>query len=235
DVQKIMDDAKHGVIYFSMGSMMKSASFPATLKRDLIKMFAGLRETVLWKFEEEFTDLPKNVHVFKWLPQLSVLGHPNCKLFITHAGILSISEAIHVGVPIISVPMYGDQFLNAHRAVQKGFSRRILLEMNFVQQLQEAIEDMTSDPSYHKNMKEVAVAFHHRLVSPSAELVHWVEHVIVTRGAPHLRSKALRMPFYQKYYLDLAVLVILCISMLGFALKLLRNMRGKVDVKKKTK
>lgn len=69
-----MDEAKHGVIYFSMGSMLKSKTFPDVLKKELLQMFSGLKQTVLWKFEETPRKLPKNVHVVKWAPQQDILG-----------------------------------------------------------------------------------------------------------------------------------------------------------------
>lgn len=40
-------------------------------------------------------------------------GHPNIKAFITHGGLLGALEAVHCGVPMIIIPQYGDQFMNA--------------------------------------------------------------------------------------------------------------------------
>lgn len=69
-----MDEATNGVIYFSMGTILKSRDMPQVLKNDLIKVFSRLKQTVLWKFEEDFPYLPKNVHVLKWAPQQSILS-----------------------------------------------------------------------------------------------------------------------------------------------------------------
>lgn len=69
-----MDESKNGVIYFSMGSNLKSKELPNELKESLLKMFGQLRQTVLWKFEEQLSNLPKNVHILKWAPQPSILG-----------------------------------------------------------------------------------------------------------------------------------------------------------------
>lgn len=74
DLQKIMDEAKHGVIYFSMGSNAKSTDWPDVLKKDFLELFSGLKQTVLWKFEEHLPNLPKNVHILNWAPQQSILG-----------------------------------------------------------------------------------------------------------------------------------------------------------------
>lgn len=74
DIKDLMDNAKHGVIYYSMGSIWKSKDMPEGIKRDLLKVFGELKETVIWKFEEDLPNLPKNVHVLKWAPQTSILG-----------------------------------------------------------------------------------------------------------------------------------------------------------------
>lgn len=74
DLQKIMDDAKHGVIYFSMGTMLQSSKLPQAIKTGLLDIFKGLKQTVIWKFEEQLPNRPQNVHILRWAPQQSILG-----------------------------------------------------------------------------------------------------------------------------------------------------------------
>lgn len=69
-----MDNAKYGVIYFSLGSNLKSKDLPEHYKKNLLKMFGELKQTVIWKFEEALPKLPKNVHILQWAPQTSILG-----------------------------------------------------------------------------------------------------------------------------------------------------------------
>lgn len=52
--------------------------------------------------------------------KLKFLGHVNVKAFVTHAGMLSSAEAMHCGVPVISVPIFGDQFANAQSTRENG-------------------------------------------------------------------------------------------------------------------
>ncbi|XP_062525247.1 UDP-glucosyltransferase isoform X2 [Bombyx mori] len=215
DLKEIMENAKHGVIYFSMGSNLKSTEMPDEMKQNLVKMFGELKQTIIWKFEEDFPNLPKNVHIVNWAPQPSILSHPNCVLFITHGGLLSTTESVHFGVPIVGIPVFGDQFINVQRAVKRGFAKKVDFSYSMVGELKVAIQEILSDSSYRTRIKELSLIYHDRPVSPGAELVHWVEHVARTRGALHLRSPALHVPFYQKLYLDLLA-VVLIISLIFY-------------------
>ncbi|XP_028179413.1 UDP-glucuronosyltransferase 2B2-like [Ostrinia furnacalis] len=208
DLQTLMDNAKHGVIYFSLGSNIKSKDLPDETKQGLLKMFGKLNHIVIWKFEEALSGLPSNVHILQWAPQPSILAHPNCILFITHGGLLSTTETIHFGKPIIGIPVFGDQFVNVNRAVAKGFAKRVDLSYDMADELEAAIKDIIQDPKYSNKVKELSLVYHDRPVPPGKELVHWVEHVVKTKGAPHLRSPALSVPLYQKMYLDLIALVV---------------------------
>lgn len=69
-----MDNAKHGVIYFSMGSLWQSKALPKSLISGLLKIFGELKQTVIWKFEDDLKEVPKNVHIVQWAPQPSILG-----------------------------------------------------------------------------------------------------------------------------------------------------------------
>ena len=47
-------------------------------------------------------------------------AHPNVKLFISHGGLLSISEAVYEGVPVLGIPIFGDQQANIKNIQDKG-------------------------------------------------------------------------------------------------------------------
>ena len=53
---------------------------------------------------------------------INIPAHPNTHLFITHAGLLSTQESIYHGVPMIDIPIFGDQDFNAHRATELGIA-----------------------------------------------------------------------------------------------------------------
>lgn len=211
DLKRIMDNSKHGVIYFSMGSNLKSKDFPIKLKRGILEVFASLKQTVIWKFEEVLPDMPKNVHILQWAPQQSILAHPNTVLFITHGGQLSITETVHFGVPVISIPVFADQFLNSVRAEKKGYGKKVDLSYNMHEDIKVAINEILGNPKYAAKAKELSRAYHDVPMKPKDELTYWVEHVIRTGGAPHLRSPALQLYLYERIYLDVIVVILIII------------------------
>ena len=86
---------------------------------------------------------------------------------------------------------------------------------------------------YAKKVKELSFIYHHRETKPGASLVHWIEHVIETSGAPHLRSPALHVPLYQKLFLDLIALILLGVIVVVRMAKKLLSSNTKSEVKKK--
>nr|GMD39522.1 UDP-glycosyltransferase 73C3-like [Ipomoea batatas] len=47
-----------------------------------------------------------------WAPQLEILSHPSIRGFMTHCGWNSTLEAVSAGVPMITFPMFAEQFFN---------------------------------------------------------------------------------------------------------------------------
>ncbi|CAH0678007.1 unnamed protein product [Spodoptera exigua] len=240
NLQKIMDDAENGVIYFSMGSNLKSKTMPEELKKGLLEVFGRLKQTVLWKFEENLPDRPKNVHILQWAPQQSILvfifsAHPNLVLFITHGGLLSLTEAVYFGAPVIAIPVFADQFLNANQVQHKGIGVKVDLSYNLHKDLKIALDEVLGDlPKYTARAKEISSAYRDNPISPGQELSFWVEHVVRTRGAPHLRSVVLQVPLYQQMYLDvLVVLLAPVIILLLVVKKILCNILPKTKKLKK--
>ncbi|CAG7725988.1 unnamed protein product, partial [Allacma fusca] len=173
DLDEFLSGAKDGFIYFSMGSIVQSKSFPEHLRKQFIEVFSKLKQRVLWKFEAQFDDLPPNVKVSKWLPQQDILGHPNIKLFITHGGALSTQESIYHGVPLVAIPIFTDQNANARLAAMKGYAIDLeLLDLDGPM-LEGAIKKILTDPSYTQKAKEISVYFRDQPITPLEKAVYW--------------------------------------------------------------
>ncbi|XP_015838842.1 UDP-glycosyltransferase UGT5-like [Tribolium castaneum] len=219
DLQEFLDGAKDGVIYFSMGSNLKSAELPNDKRDAILKTFAKLKQKVLWKWEEE--DLPgksPNVKTAKWLPQQDILAHPNVKLFITHGGLLSTIETIYHGVPILAIPIFGDQKMNARSAVKSGYGVYLAYSEIKEETLTNSINEVLNNQKYKDNVQKRSKLFHDRIVSPLDTAIYWIEYVIRHKGAPHLRVAALDLPWYKYLLLDVigVIALVLLSSLLVF-------------------
>ncbi|KAG6460675.1 UDP-glucosyltransferase 2 [Manduca sexta] len=219
DLQELLDGSPQGVVYFSMGSVLKSAKFPDVTKRELLQVLGELKQTVLWKFEEQLENMPKNVHIRSWMPQDSILAHPNVKVFITHGGLLSTLEALNSGVPLLAVPIFGDQPANAERIALAGFGRHIKFRPEMAQDLKVELREMLSNDSYLKKAKSLSSLFHNRVVPPKKLISRYIELAIETNGAYHLRSSSRLYPWYQRWMLDQLALVLLVLLLAFLALR----------------
>ena len=94
---------------------------------------------------EDIDGKSENVMIKKWLPQADILAHPKLKLFISHCGLGSIVESKYLGIPILGLPMFGDQMMNADLAVQEGWviqmDLKTLDEDEFYKNIQELLHN----------------------------------------------------------------------------------------------
>ena len=86
----------------------------------------------IWKWNAEIEDLPKNVIVKSWLPQQDILAHPNLKVFVTHGGIGSVTEAIYHKATLVGIPFANDQKPNLLRAEQQGYA--VMLDLDLLEE-----------------------------------------------------------------------------------------------------
>ncbi|XP_028128395.1 UDP-glycosyltransferase UGT5 isoform X3 [Diabrotica virgifera virgifera] len=201
-LDKLVSSAPNGVILISMGSTLKGSTFPEEQRKMFLKVFSQLKYTVIWKWENDTMEgLPSNVKLHKWLPQFDLLCHPNLKLFITHGGLLGGQEAVYCGVPMLILPQFADQHLNAASLEKTGASLHIKLRSATEKSLTEAINKVLR-PEYAQNAKLLSERFKDRPMSPMDTAIYWIEYVAKYKGAPFMRTAVTDMPFYQYLLLD---------------------------------
>ncbi|XP_067000260.2 UDP-glycosyltransferase UGT5 isoform X1 [Anabrus simplex] len=212
DIKNFLDGAEHGVVYFSLGSLVRSEKLPKEKLNHIVQAFSEIPQRVLWKWEADvLPGLSSNVMQAKWMPQQDILPHPNIRVFITQGGLQSFQEAAYHGVPLIGMPFLGDQKYNVGKFVSAKIGVGLPLNDLTKETLLEALGKVINDSSYRENMKTFSAVYREE-VGPSLDrAIWWIEYVIRHNGARHLRSAALDLAWYQYLLLDV-------IAVLGLAL-----------------
>lgn len=143
DLRQLMDEASQGVVYVSFGSVLQGSQVPKEKKEALLRVFGSLKQKVLMKWESDSMEgQPSNMTVRKFLPQQDILGHPNCKAFITHAGYLSFEESLCHKVPMVATPICYDQFDNAAEIEKLGIGKSVRFTDIGYENLKEALNEV---------------------------------------------------------------------------------------------
>ncbi|XP_069839224.1 UDP-glucuronosyltransferase 1-2-like isoform X4 [Dendropsophus ebraccatus] len=207
----VNSSGEHGFVVFSLGSMV--SEIPMNKAMDIAEALGSIPQTVIWRYTGKVpSNLANNTHLVKWLPQNDLLAHPKVRAFITHAGSHGIYEGICNAVPMVMLPLFGDQMDNAKRIESRGAGVTLnVLDMT-PEDLSNALDRVINDPSFKKNIDRLSALHLDRPVHPLDLAVHWVEFVMRHKGAPHLRPAAHDLNWIQYHSLDvfaflLAVLV----------------------------
>ncbi|XP_019625539.1 PREDICTED: UDP-glucuronosyltransferase 2C1-like [Branchiostoma belcheri] len=203
----VQSSGEDGVIVVSFGSMVKTMSEE---KREIFAAaFARLRQKVVWRYVgEKPTGLGENTKLLVWLPQNDLLAHPKTRAFITHAGSNGVYEALHHGVPMVCLPLFSDQPANAARVVARGLGVTLDFSTVTADQLYQAILHVLTNKSYRETAARLSRLHRDQPQSPMERAVWWIEHVIQHGGLPHLRARAVELPWYQYYLLDVAAFLL---------------------------
>ncbi|XP_067000256.2 UDP-glucosyltransferase 2 isoform X2 [Anabrus simplex] len=217
DIKSFFDGAKHGVVYFSLGSNVRSENLPKEIVQQILQAFSEIPQRVLWKWEADtLPGLPANVMLKKWLPQQDILAHPNIRVFITQGGLQSFQEAAYHGVPLIAIPFMADQPYNAAKYIAAKIGVKLEVKDLTKGNLLEAIGKVVNDSSYRDNMKKFSAVFREEMEPSLDRAIWWIEYVLRHNGARHLRSAALDLAWYQ--YLLLDVIAFVAVAVLAAAL-----------------
>ncbi|XP_076380605.1 UDP-glucosyltransferase 2 [Megalopta genalis] len=205
DLQRFLDNATEGFIYLSLGSNAMSSSMPKKILGVFLEVFARLPYKVVWKFEKDMPNKPDNIYTGKWLPQQSILAHPNIKLFIYQGGLQSSEEAIHFSVPLLGFPVLADQDYQVLRMEALGVAKYMDIVTITREELETTIKEMITNKEYKDKIIALKELVNDTPYDMVEYLAWWVEYVIRNKGASHLRSKLAHQPWYQRCDMDIVV------------------------------
>lgn len=101
----------------------------------------------------ELGEIPANVEVRDWVPQLAILKQADA--FVTHAGAGGSQEGLATATPMVAVPQAVDQFGNADMLQALGVARRLPKEEATAETLREAVLALVDDPEVARRLQEI--------------------------------------------------------------------------------
>ncbi|WP_411137373.1 macrolide-inactivating glycosyltransferase [Streptomyces sp. C10] len=102
---------------------------------------------------EELGDVPGNVEVRQWVPQLAILKKADA--FITHAGAGGSQEGLATATPMVAVPQAVDQFGNADMLEGLGVARHVPMEQADAATLRAAVLALVDDPEVKRRLAAI--------------------------------------------------------------------------------
>ncbi|QAT90307.1 ecdysteroid UDP-glucosyltransferase [Spodoptera exempta nucleopolyhedrovirus] len=191
-------------IYVSFGSGISTEELEPEFIEMMLSTFEALPYTVLWKYDGHLSRLPENVFVQSWFDQYNLLHHANLKAFVTQGGVQSTDEAIDALVPLLGMPMMGDQAFNTNKYTELGIGRFVDTVSVTKQELIEAIIDVVENPTYRKQLQKLRHLIRNQIVSPLDKAVWYTEHVInstSTTGGSLMKTRAANVN-YSDYFMS---------------------------------
>ncbi|KAG8595506.1 hypothetical protein GDO81_001543 [Engystomops pustulosus] len=206
-----------GFIVVTLGSMLSSLPDLEFLK-EMNDGFSKIPQKVIWRYEKKRwpkdVSVAHNVRLVDWLSQNDLLGYPKVRLLVTHGGMNSLQEAVYHGVPVVGIPLFGDQYENLVRIKAKNMGTFIppgqMKAENFAKTLQEIIENS----GYKTAAMKQSVIMRSRPFPPDQQLLGWVEHIIRSGGGGHLRPYSYQQPWYQQLLLDVILFIFSCVALI---------------------
>ncbi len=171
-IANLIEEKKHSpqvkIIYVSLGTLYEHHEeqviaffkkiFSIALKKPTFRFVISLSR----KFWPLLGNVPANVFLLELVAQLNLL--PQIDLFVTHAGLNSIKEAINVGVPLLCFPLSfdSDQPGNASRVQHHQLG--VLGDMGRAseEEIAHKIDQLLTNPSYKQNTVAFAARCQHK-------------------------------------------------------------------------
>nr|XP_016945708.1 UDP-glucosyltransferase 2 [Drosophila suzukii] len=242
EIDQFLNKSTQGAVFLSLGSNIKSSTVKPEIVQTIFKVLSGLKENVIWKWEdlENTPGNASNILYKNWLPQDDILAHPNTKLFITHAGKGGITEAQYHGVPMVALPIFGDQPGNAAVMEKSGYGLALDLLTITEDTLREALKEVLENKKYSQAIGKFSALYRDRPLTAKQSVVYWAEYVLRHHGAPHLQSPSVHMNFIELHNLDIylviATILVLFVLLTRLVAKFVWNKfrgKGKISESKK--
>ena len=126
---------------------------------------------------QSLTKLPANAIVADYAPQRELLKRAS--LAITHGGLNSVMEALAAGVPLLAIPITGDQFGVAARIAYTGVGEVVPGAKCTGSRIGAAARKILNTPTYREREAVIGAAIQRTQGAVAAALI--IEEVVATR------------------------------------------------------
>ncbi|CEF61185.1 UDP-glucuronosyl/UDP-glucosyltransferase family-containing protein [Strongyloides ratti] len=171
-------------ILVTFGSISNVKNMPIHLLKIFLNTFKNCKYIVIWQSNtnhHEITSLtnikiPSNVKIVKWIPLTLLFNHRNLKYVICHGGINTINELVYFKIPIVGIPLQGDQSSNLQRLVDLNVCKLITIRQVWngeLKKLLQIFEDNLNSFRERSNKIGSMVEFHKLFLKD--EQVFWIQ------------------------------------------------------------
>lgn len=218
-----VEGIRRPMILFSLGTRFSWRTTSVELEKSFVEAFAQLSDyDIFWTYDgknaSDIRRVHKHIKLAKWWPQPHLLSQPEMRLFVSHGGKGSLSEALYYGVPMLGLPLLGDQRVNLRKMQKKQWG--LTLDARNVSQgtILNGIESILTDDRFKKKIKSDSQLYRDRPLNASQVTAYWLEYVIRHKGAEHLYSSARELTIWQHYLLDVRLLIYGSLIVISWAL-----------------
>lgn len=120
---------------------------------------------------------------------------------------------------MLFIPFFADQRGNALRSERNGNGLMLPFAKITNETFSVTLNEMLANKAYMKRAKELASLFNDNLVHPMDESIFWIEYVMRSKGAKHLKSNAVNMTWFSLLLLDVFILPIAIVAFIYIGLK----------------
>ena len=193
------------IAYVSFGSYVEvgNVSWYSELIDVLIELDLRIIVKVGKNFDKKF---PKSVLPLSWAPQKDLLRSGKLKLFVSHCGNNGRLETVFYNVPVLCIPLFGDQPINAELIKLNKFGE-ILKKADVSSQAKQLVATMIANhDSYRERMKKASEIVESEPGNVRDNLVFFVEQVAKNKNVDYLVNKVIKQQsLVQTYNLDIIV------------------------------
>ncbi|GMR37434.1 hypothetical protein PMAYCL1PPCAC_07629, partial [Pristionchus mayeri] len=194
-------------ILFSFGSGAQVYMMPEEYKKSIREMVAAFPQvTFIVKYEKPedgFSHGLPNMIEAAWMPQRALLKDPRLSAFFTHGGAGSITESTHAGVPLIVVPIMGDQLRNGHLIERLGTGIRLSKDsLASTTHLVDAVRRILEEKSFKQKAELVSDQLRNAPFSSREKLVRNMEFMAEYGPLTMLNHHGTQLYTLQYYLVD---------------------------------